>query len=575
MFLRKNFSHKTGRTHLAIVQGYRDANGKNRHKTVKTLGYLDELQKQFSDPISHFTEIAKQMNSERLANCVVTINLDLTEQLERGGINRKNYGHLVFSKLYHELEIDRFLNNARRHKNFEFNSEAIMRLLLYSRLLSPSSKRAAHLDRGRFFDSFEFTLYDVYDALTHFNEISEPLQRYIHEKVVHQYGRNTDLVYYDVTNYYFEIDKQDDFRRKGASKEKRKSPIVQMGLLMDTFGLPISYKLFPGNTHDSQTLMPMLANLKKQIAVKRVVTVADKGLNSGDNIAFSASLGDGYIYSKSIRGASEEFKKWVLDERGYHITSKTKIKSKLVPDAEIWVSMEQVGKKTKRKKMKVEQKWIVFYSKKYATRAKHKREEAIAKALKMIASPSKYKSSFDYGVAGYIKNLKIDKSTGEISNIEDTLFLDLQKIEEEEQYDGYYALITSELDNTDEQIIEIYKGLWRIEESFKITKSVFKSRPVFLHSEEHINAHFLICFLALLIGRIAEKRLGGKHTIAEITETLNKISCTHLEQNIWIFDFANDFIDEINVAFETDFGKKAMQLHEIKSNLANTKQSKL
>ena len=515
------------------------------------------------------------MDNERLASRAAIVNLDLTEQLERNNINRKNYGHLVFSKLYHELEIDRFLNNARRHKNFEFNSEAIMRLLLYSRLLSPGSKRAAHLDRGRFFDSFEFTLYDVYDALTHFHEISEALQRYLHEKVVHQYGRNTDLVYYDVTNYYFEIDKQDDFRKKGPSKEKRKSPIVQMGLLMDTLGLPISYKLFPGNTHDSQTLRPMLANLKKQFEVKRVVTVADKGLNSGDNIAFSITLGDGYIYSKSIRGASEDFKKWVLDERGYRVTSATKIKSKLVPDAEIWVSIEQIGKKAKKKKMKVEQKWIVFYSEKYAVRAKYKREEAIAKALKMIATPAKYKSTFDYGAAGYIKNLKIDKSTGEISNIEDTLLLDLQKIEDEEKYDGYYAIITSELDDTDEKTIEIYKGLWRIEESFKITKSVFKSRPVFLHSKEHINAHFLICFLSLLIGRLAEKRLGGKHTIAEITETLNKISCTHLEQNVWIFDFASDFTDEINIAFETDFGKKVMLLHEIKRNLANTKHANL
>jgi hypothetical protein len=187
MFLRKNYSRKTGRTHLAIVHGYRDTDGKNKHKTIKTLGYLDELQKQYTDPITHFTEIAKQMNCERLVSRNITINIDLTAQLERGIENRKNYGYLVFSKLYHELRIDRFLNNARRHKNFEFNSEAIMRLLLYSRLLTPGSKRAAHLDRGSFFDNFEFSLYDVYDALTHFNEISESLQRHLHEEIIHQY----------------------------------------------------------------------------------------------------------------------------------------------------------------------------------------------------------------------------------------------------------------------------------------------------------------------------------------------------------------------------------------------------
>ena len=155
MFLRRNYSHKTGRTHLAIVQGYRDTDGKNKHKTIQTVGYLDELQKQYPDPIAHFTEIAKQMDNERLANRNITINLNLTAQLNRNETLRKNYGYLVFSKIYHELQIDRFLDNARRHKSFEFNSEAIMRLLLYSRLLSPGSKRAAHLDRGQFFDNFD------------------------------------------------------------------------------------------------------------------------------------------------------------------------------------------------------------------------------------------------------------------------------------------------------------------------------------------------------------------------------------------------------------------------------------
>lgn len=202
MFLRKNYSRKTGRTHLAIVQGYRDVDGKNKHKTVKTVGYLDELQKQYQDPIAHFSAMAKQMDSERLSASHITIKIETTAQLARNGTNRKNYGHLVFSKIYHELEIDRFLDNARRHKNFEFNSEAIMRLLLYSRLLTPGSKRAAYLEKERFFDNFDFSLYNVYDALTHFNEISEPLQRHLHEQIVKQYGRQTDLVYYDVTNYY-------------------------------------------------------------------------------------------------------------------------------------------------------------------------------------------------------------------------------------------------------------------------------------------------------------------------------------------------------------------------------------
>ena len=191
----------------------------------------------------------------------------------------------------------------------------------------------------------------------------------------------------------------------------------------------------------------------------------------------------------------------------------------------------------------------------------------------MIASPSKYKSTFDYGAAGYIKNLKIDKDTGEISNIEDTLLLDYDKIEEEEKYDGYYALMTSELDETDENIMEAYRGLWRIEESFKITKSVFRTRPIYLQNEDHINAHFLICFISLLIGRIVERRLGSKHTISRICEALGSASCTHLAQNIWLFNHTCEVTDDINAVFGTDFGKKAMRLSEIKANVASAKKA--
>ena len=222
MFVKQSKSPKTGRTHLSIVQGYKDADGKTKHKTIQKIGYLDVAEKSIGNPIAHFTAMAKELEREQCESQHAIINLNMAAQLERGVTLRKNYGHLVFSKLYHELEIDRFLNNARRHKNFEFNSEAIMRLLLYTRLLQPGSKRAAHLDRGRFFDSFDFSLYDVYDALTHYDEIAEPLQQHLHEQIVAQYGRKTDLVYYDVTNYYFEIDKQDDLRKKGPSKENRK-----------------------------------------------------------------------------------------------------------------------------------------------------------------------------------------------------------------------------------------------------------------------------------------------------------------------------------------------------------------
>ena len=210
MFLRQNRNNKTGRTYLSIVQGYRDANGQTRHKTIKSLGYLDVLEKEQHDPIAHFTELAKTMDEERKNSRKIAVTLDMAVRLNPGEANRKNFGCLVYSKIYHELELDRFLNNARRHEKFTFNSEAIMRMLVYSRLLHPGSKRDAVLNKDQFFDNFDFTLDDVYHALDHFHKVSEPLQKHLHNKVVEQYKRKTDLVYYDVTNYYFETDKFDD-----------------------------------------------------------------------------------------------------------------------------------------------------------------------------------------------------------------------------------------------------------------------------------------------------------------------------------------------------------------------------
>jgi len=581
MYLSISPNKKTGRPYLSIVHKYVDPRTKRqRTKTIQKVGYLDELKKQYEDPIAYFRAVATQLTDEQKTAREITVRINMDERIELGAINRKNYGHVVFSKIYHELEIDRFLKNARRHQNFEFNTDSIMRLLTFSRLLYPGSKRAAELGKERFFDNFRFSLDDVYNALTHFDTISETLQQHLHGKVSELYGRDTSLVYYDVTNYYFEIDKQDDLRKRGAEKNKRNDPIVQMGLLLDKVGLPISYRLFPGNTHDSQTLMPVLTEVKKKFNARRIIVVADKGLNSGDNIAYNTVLGDGYIYSKSIRGAGEEFKKWVLEEEGYRqVSDKYKMKSKRVPDAEIKVTTDQPSKRktkkpaggTRKTTARVEQKWIVYYSKKYADRSKYKREEAIAKALKMIADPVKYRKSFDYGAAGYVKNLTIDKETGELLNVEDELRLDQDKIAEEEKYDGYYAIVTSELDDSDESIIEAYHGLWRIEESFKVTKSVLEARPVFLRLQEHINAHFLICFIALLISRIVELRLNRKYTIERIVETLRQVECSHEFQNYWLFNYIDEVTEDIKTVFGMDFSKKRMTLQEIKQNLGSAK----
>jgi len=572
MYLRKVADKRTKKTYLSIAHTYRGENGKPKIKTIMSLGNLEELRKQYHDPIEHFTKIAEQMEAERIATQSVKITLNLEEQLPRGEALRKNIGYVLLSKIYHELETDRFLDNARRREKHRFNTEAMMRLLLYSRLLEPASKRASFINKDYFFDKFDFDLPDVYSALTHYDKLADALQQHLHEQVVRQYNRDTKLVYYDVTNYYYESERQDGLRRKGCGKQGKRTPLVQMGLLMDRESLPIMYKVFPGNTHDSQTMMPMLAQVKRKFNTRRIVAVADKGLNSGDNIVFNTALGDGYIFSKSVRGASEEFKTWILDLNGYkEHGAGYRCKSVVVPDARVSMNVDKSNGRAVKKTVRVEQKWVAFYSEKYAKRAKHKRDEVIAKAMDMINKPYKYRGVLDYGAAGYIQNIKVDKDSGRILETKDVMRLDVERIADEEKLDGYYALITSELDDTDEQIINAYHGLWRIEESFKITKSVLGTRPIYLHTPEHVNAHMLICFLALLIGRIIERRLGGMYTFEQIIETLRKIECSHLSANIWLCDYATDFTDVLNRTFGTEFGRKHVTLAQIKNFLAQSK----
>ena len=573
MYLRKAFNKKTGRTYLSIVHGYRDEAGKTKSKVIKSVGYLDVLEKTYDDPIAHFTKLAKEMDAQRLENEMINLSFNLNETLELNATNRKNYGHLVASHIYHELEIDRFLDNARRHTNFKFNSEAIMRLLVYARLLYPSSKHHAYHIKDQFIDKYDFSLDDVYHCLDHFNDISVELQNHLHSMVCKKYERKTDLVYYDVTNYYFETECQDELRKNGFSKEGKRKPIVQMGLFLDTKGLPITYKLFEGNTHDSQTMMPMITELKKRFKIGRIIIVADKALNSGDNIAYNTILKNGYIFSKSIRGASAEFKEWVLDQDGYyHTDKKLKLKSQIIHNSKVKVTLEKEGKKKKTKTVEVPQKFIVFYSEKYAKRAKHKREEVIAKAVSLIENPSKYDRVLDYGAAGYVLNFDVDEKTGELKEkSEKLLILDEDRIKEEEELDGYYAIVTSELDTDDTSIIEQYRGLWKIEESFKITKSTLRTRPIYHRLVDRINAHFLVCFISLLIGRIIEMHLDGKYTIGKIAKTLQNISCSRLDQNYWLFDHRCEVTDALNNEFGTDFGFKVMTTKKIKENFAISK----
>lgn len=566
MFLRKNKGHNN-RVYLTIARGFRE-NGKSKQKHVVNLGYLDELEKQYEDPIAHFKEVAKNMTLEKeQSNPPMYIKLDEAELLTKGN-NRKNYGYAALSKIYHELEIDKFLIKRFRSNDFSANKiNSIMKLLVFSRALYPNSKKYTYDNKDLFFENFNFSLKEVYNSLTYINEIKTELQKDIYTHIQKQYGNNTECVYYDVTNYYFEIDDNDDFRKKGVSKEHRPNPIVQMGLFMDSIGLPIAYRLFEGNTNDCLTLPPMIKELKSNYEIGKVIVVADKGLNTGDNIATNILSGNGYVMSLSIRGSNKEFKHYVLDENDYISKGENhKIKSRLYP-REILVTSKTGAKK----KVLVDEKQVIFYSRDYDKRAKAERQPAIEKAKQLIGNPIKYNKANSHGASKYVKHLVFDKKTGEIVVAQSILSLNEEKLKEEEKYDGYYAIVTSEYKKTDDEIIEIYRGLWRIEETFKITKSDLETRPVYLSRKEHIESHFLTCYIALVLSRILQYRLKNKYSISNILETLSKCCCSHIGENLFLFDCFDDVLDDLETALSIDFSKKFMRLADIKKNISNTK----
>ena len=574
MYLKKSTNKKNGRTYLSIASGYRDkSTGKPKTVLIKSLGYLDVLQKEFEDPIAHFTEVVNQMNiEEQNEKLPLTIKINTSEELNENENNRKNFGYVALSKVYHELEIDKFLINKFKARNFsEYKINNIMKLLVFARCLFPDSKKSTFENKDIFFENTNFSLKEIYNALTYIEPYKESLQSYIYDHIQEQYKPNNECIFYDVTNYYFEIDDNDDFRKKGVNKEHRPNPIVQMGLFMDSLGLPMSYGLFTGNTNDCLTLKPMVQKLQKNYSVGRVIVVADKGLNTGKNIVYQKAIGNGYVMSLSIRGANQELKDFVLNEDGYEYNQdKTyKKKSRRYPREVEYT--KTVNGKTVKAKTTVDEKQVIFWSADYAKRAKAERQPAIDKARDLIGNVQKYNKKNCYGASKYVKHLVFDKNTGEIIEAKSQLSLDEDKIAEDEKLDGYYAIVTSEMDKTDSEIIDIYRGLWRIEETFKITKSELDDRPVYVSTKEHIEAHFLTCYLALVLSRVLQHKLDKKYSVGKILESLSKCNCSNYHENYYLFDYYDTVLKDIGNILNINFALKNRSLQDIKKILSSSK----
>jgi transposase len=572
MFCKKSKT-KSGREYLSIVEGFRDKDGVTRQKTVQTIGYVDEFTHLYDDPYLHFQEVATQMGKDIKDIEHVTFNRH--ERLAVGTNDKKNIGSAAISAIYHQFELDYFINNRRRYEKKEFNHNTIFKLLIYNRILFPTSKRGACAQKDYFFEKMDFSLDDIYHSLEFFIRHKDAMLYSIHKKMCSLYKRDTTLVYYDVTNYYFEVDEEKDEKMRGVSKEHQPRPIIQMGLFMDLQGIPITYELFDGNTHDSITFSNGLTEIKKKYDIRETIFVGDKGLMSGNNLRKIRLNHNGYVISYSLRKGDKDTVAWALSDEGFVYNEDRSYGHKSrIAEREIRVSNLTGG----YEKVLVWERQIVMYSEKYAKKSKADRTRAIEKALNLTQSPGKYKQASNYGALKYVKQTIVN-SDGKKSKDQVEYSFDSAKLAKEEQFDGYYMITTNvigtnnvkemkdpdtgrvkpHLSNfyvinrpiSDEEIIKMYRGLWKIEETFRVTKTAaLNTRPVYLSKKEHIQSHFLMCFVSLVILRVLQLRLDWKYSAPNIAKSLSQATGNYFTDGYYVFAFQ----DEVLEALEKDLG---------------------
>lgn len=599
MYLRKIQRPKG--IYLAIQESVYDSSSKqSRTKTIQSLGYIDDLKKEFPDPVSHFEQVVAQKNEERKANASRCISIDTSTSLKKSEHNLKNVGYSIFKQLYKALKLDLFWKNESHNRSFCYDAGRIFLLLTISRLLFPASKKETYEKRETYFEVFDgFSLDDVYACLDFIDEKREKLQKWIFDYSKALFPRDLSVSYFDCTNYYYDIGNSDmdtlgedgcpidkkgnktekRLRKRGPEKNHRPDPIVEMGLLMDRNGIPVAFDLFPGNESEKIHMLPAIRRIKQQYTSQRIIVVADRGLNTSDNIYYlngdnkaDANPYDGYVYGQSVRGADAEFKAWVLkegylsemvrDETGREIrfTHKSRIHPKTL---HVHVGY---GNTEKKKAVVVDQKQMVYYSEKYAKKQKRDRLAMVERARDMIRHPSHYTKATHGGSASYIKNISFSKDTGEIVD-GSSLELDVEKIMEEEKYDGYYSIVTSELKMDDREMREIYRGLARIEDTFKISKSELEARPAYVWTNSHIRAHFTTCFTALVLIRLLETKLGNRYPAGQILESIRQYNCVQIDSNLYQFLYYDDILEECGRLIQVEFHNKYRNRMQIRRML--------
>lgn len=541
-FLKKT-NNKKG-TYLQIYSSFYDPErGHTAHKSFKPIGYVHELQAQgIVDPIAYYKEQVVKLNQEFKNAKTESKSKQISEDSPE-----KLIGYFPFKNINDKLGVKKYIDLMQTATDFRFNVFDMISALVYARLVQPCSKAKTYDEViPKLFESYDFSLSQLYDGLEYIGCEYEKIIEIYNHQLQQMYKFDTSHTYFDCTNFYFEIDKEDDFRKKGPSKENKKEPIVGMGLLLDANQIPIGMKLFPGNESEKPVIRNVISELKTRNSVSgRTIQIADKGLNCAENIFHAVKNGDGYIFSKSVKQLPEIEKTWVLLPNDYRDVKNAngevlyRIKE-CVDDFEYKIKDATTGR---YQTFKLREKRIVTYNPKLAKKQIYEINKEIEKARLLKASQAK---KSEYGdCSKYVIFAPTDKK-GNDTDGKIKVTMNEELIKKTLELAGYNMLVTSEIHMTDKEIYEAYHNLWRIEETFRIMKSQLNARPVYLQKEDTITGHFLICYLAVLLTRLLQFKI------------LKNTYCSEE-----LFDFIRDFrvvkISDrkyINLARKTTFIKK-------------------
>lgn len=553
-----------------INQSYRKENGKTSSRIYRKLGKLNGLLRQFDGDFDALMAWAKSEAEKDTAEynartSDVSISLSKTACIQKDEQRCYQTGYLFLQKLCTELKLDSICRKISKRHKYTYDFGAILTDLIYARILSPSSRLSSFSYCNTLLEPPKYELQNVYRALSVMAEESDFIQEELYKNSNFVRPRNKKVLYYDCTNYYFEIEQEDDFRRYGKSKEHRPNPIITMGLFMDADGIPLAFDIFPGNQNEQTTLKPLESKVIRDFDCSGFIFCSDAGLGSRSNRGFNSFGNRSYVITQSLKKMREEDRSVALNPAQF----KKLGSDKWIDISTLDESVPEVYETIYYKEVPVvngnmDETVIVTYSPKYRAYQKRIREQQISRAVKMIVQPGrKRKGKNQNDPARFIKTTGVTDD-GEIAE-KKVCELDLDKIRDEEKYDGFYAVITN-LEGDISEILRINRQRWEIEENFRIMKTDFEARPVYVRREDRIKAHFLTCYISLLVYRLLEKKLGNKYTCNELLGTLRSMQVTLLSKESGYIPCykRTDLTDDLHktFGFHTDYefiSKSAMR----------------